>query len=171
MVFLGITGTHLSPIIGFIRGAQAVCGAFFWSRIKIGINGLPKIIKKLNNFGLQSIIRKIAFLIGESPIYSAEISLARINISRIDTPDGQADWHEPQSKQRSSFSRTALGSSISWFAKLESSASLPRVTSASFKVSVNTGQTDWHVPQRIHFASLSSSAFNSATKFFKLAIT
>lgn len=67
---LGIIGMRLSPIAGFMSGAHAVCGAFFWSRKNSGWNGRPTFTKNANSFGLQSITRKAIFLIGLSPMYA-----------------------------------------------------------------------------------------------------
>lgn len=152
-----------------MSGAHAVCGAFFWSRKNSGWNGRPTFTKNANSFGLQSITRKAIFLIGLSPMYCAAISRARMKMSRIDTP-----------RRARALARAAEQAAVETFAHRlgvfykprrrgsKAARASPRVTSDSLLVSANTGQTDWHVPQRMHLTSLSSSDDQFVRKLFQV---
>ncbi len=92
---------------------------------------------------------------------------AFMKISSTLTPLGQLAAHDPH--RRHLFNRwpaCAGWRSISR-ARPSSRANLPRATSDSRPVSANTGQTDWHRPQRIQTMVWSSSSLTSAASCFR----
>ena len=146
-----------SPSMKLSMGAQTV----FWASL-LFLNmrvwaGAPMRMARLNRAGRVSRPRKMTFLTGERPMYSYTSSRAARNTSMIFTPEGQAASQEPHSRQRPSLSATARGSRIISWARLLTSASLPRATSASIMVAPNMGQTCWQKPHFIQATIRSSS--------------